>query len=172
MRKGASCDSIKFVFSISWQFTEQNRRGLTLFSINLIFFPVTFNRIRVGTNNLLLPISLSAQCLSYIRYIADSPEFHTPVKKAGVVKAGCTEQRRPCRFTLESVLYAHSLWSRSMKWSRTVVSAGMLLSPALARVISFIAHWSSSARPFSWGSTENSEGSLAAHRWAVPSAQG
>lgn len=32
------CYSAKFVRSVSWRFTEQNRRGLTLFSINLIRF--------------------------------------------------------------------------------------------------------------------------------------
>jgi len=71
MRKDVSCYSVKFVFSVSWQF----RRGLTLFLINLMWF-FSYLQQKQKNRERLLPMSLSAQSLNYITYIADNSELH------------------------------------------------------------------------------------------------
>lgn len=151
MRKGASCYSVKFVFSVSWQFTEQNRIGLTVFSINLIcFFQLPSAEAELEQKG--KAFTGLSQCpvseLHWIRcwQLRIAAEM-LQVESAGAVKAVYTEQTLLCKFTPEWVLYTHSLWSNSIKQSCPWVTAGTytLLCPVLAMVILFAAHQSLSA---------------------------
>lgn len=88
------------------------------------------------------------------------------VENAGAVKAVYTEQTLLCKFTLEWVLYTHSLWSESMKRSCPWVTAGTcdLSLPCAGCGHPVCCPSILICQTIPWGNTENPEASLSAHR--------
>lgn len=108
MRKIAVCYSAKFVRSVSWRFTEQNRRGLTLFSINLIRFLKLHSAEEELEQKEKAYTRLSKCPVSELHYINCWQLWITSeilqVENRG---EGCLHRTDLCRPTQDWVLYAH-----------------------------------------------------------------